>query len=167
MMNSETTLYEQFIEEMERNGFRKNFVNIEEKDVMLSNDDEVIYVTANDCEAISIKGIRESKIRGKIQTRPHQISLKVYDYNYTEAKSEDTIQFSVTEFRRVGLPTIDPDASFHTIYYHYPYTSEKLKLKKGMVITKNKRLELRIMRKGKPIKIGKFGIKIECDKWYL
>ena len=31
---------------------------------------------------------------------------------------------------------------------------------------KNKRLEIRIIRNGEILKIGKFEIKIECDKWF-
>lgn len=161
----ELTLYDKFVEEMNKTGLRKVFANLEEKDVTLSDDDEVIYITIKDCQAISIKGIRESTIRGKLFVHPHYMSIKIYDYNYQEAKPEDAVQFSVAELKKSGLSS--PEWP-HIIYYHYPYrvASSKLKLKKGIVITKNKRLELRIMRNGSPLKIGKFALKIECDKWF-
>lgn len=159
----ETTLYEKFTDEMERQGFRKVFANLDEKDVTISENDEVIYITIKD-GPISIKGIREAKLRGKLLTHPHYIYLKIYDYNYEEAKPEDAVQFSITELGK-GLSNEDR----HVIYYHYPYRTvvAKLGLKRGVVITKDKRLEIRIMRDGSPLKIGKFEINIECHKWYM
>lgn len=173
----EETLYEQFVQQMEKIGLRKEFSILEEKDVTLSDSDEIIYVTipigtngrttgTNSYSTISIKGIQEASIKGKIKARPHYISMKIYGYDGEEAKPEDAVQFSITEFKK-GLPTAS-EISSHVVYYHYPYrtVSEKLKLKKGIVITKDRRLEIRIMRNGAPLKIAKFEIKIECDKWY-
>lgn len=161
-------LYEQFITEMERTGLKKVFTNLEEKDVGLSDDDKAIYVTTKDCQAISIKGIRESTIGGKLSIHPHYIRMKIFGYGGNEMIPEDTVQFSIAELKRSGLPTSSPDEWSHVIYYHYPYrtVSSKLKFKKGIVLTKNKRLEVRIIRNGESLKIAKFEIKIECDKWY-
>jgi len=163
----EETLYQQFVYQMEKIGLRKESSILEEKDVTLSDSDEVIYITIpNSYSTISIKGIQDASIRGKIKTRPHHISMKIYGYDGEEAKPEDAVQFSITEFKK-GLPTA-LEASSHVVYYHYPYriVSEKLRLKKGIVITKDRRLEIRIMRNSVPLKIAKFEIKIECDKWY-
>ena len=161
-------LYEQFVEEMERSGLKKIFANLDEKDVGLSEDDDIIFITPKDCQAISIKGIRESTIRGKIITRPHYIYMKIYEEGGKEMMSEDAIQFSIATLKKSGLPTLTPDEWSHVVYYHFPYrvVSSKLKFKKGIVLTKNKRLEIRIIRNGEPLKIAKFEIKIECDKWY-
>lgn len=157
------TLYDKLIEEMEKYGFRKVFANLDEKDVTISDEDDAIYITIKDSQSISIKGIREAKVRGKLLTHPHYIYLKVYDYNYEEAKPEDAVQFSITELGK----TLEKKEN-HVVYYHYPYRKvvTKLGLKKGVVITKDKRLEIRIIRDGKPLKIGKFEINIECHKWY-
>lgn len=167
----EDTLYEQFIYHMEKIGLRKEFSILEEKDVTLSGDDEVIYITipktGNDnYSTISIKGIKEASIRGRIMTHPYYIFMKVYGYDGEDAKPEDTVQFSITEFKK-GLPTAS-EINSHAVYYNYPYrvASEKLRLKRGIVITKDRRLEIRIMRNSVPLKIAKFEIKIECDKWY-
>lgn len=164
----QTTLYEQFVEEMERSGLKKVFSNLDEKDVELSDDDDIIYITPKDCQAISIKGIRESTIRGKLLTRPHYIYMKIYGDDGKEMVPEDAIQFSIATLKKSGLPTLIPDEWSHVIYYHYPYraVSSKLKFKKGIVLTKNKRLEIRIIRNGEPLKIAKLEIKIECDKWF-
>lgn len=171
----EITLYEQFICEMEKVGLRKEFATLEEKDVTLSEDDEVIYVAipitgvvpeVNSYNTISIKGIRESSIRGRIKTHPYHISVKIYDYKGEEAKPEDAVQFSITEFKK-GLPS-SQEVQSHVIYYHYPYriASDKLRFKRGIMITKGRRLEIRIMRNGVPLKIAKFALKMECDKWF-
>lgn len=162
------TLYEQFVAEMERSGFKKIFTRLIEKDIELSDNDCIIYVTPKDCEVISIKGIRESTVIGKLLTHPHYANMKIYGYDGNEMLSEDTVQFSIATLRRSGLPTLYSDKWSHTIYYRYPYrtVSSKLKFKKGIVITKNKRLEIRIMREGKFLKIGKLDINMECDKWY-
>jgi len=167
----EETLYEQFVHQMEKIGLIKEFSILEEKDVALSDSDEVIYVTIPACtnnnySTISIKGIQEASIQGKIKTRPHHISMKAYGYDGEEAKPEDAVQFSITEFKK-GLPTAS-EISSHVVYYHYPYrtVSEKLRLKKGIVITKDRRLEIKILRNSVPLKIAKLELKIECDKWY-
>lgn len=169
----EDTLYEQFIYHMEKIGLRKEFSILEEKDVALSGDDEVIYITIpktgnNNYGTISIKGVRESVVRGKLSTHPHYIRMKIYGYDGNEIMPEDTVQFSIAELKKSGLPTLSADKWSHVIYYHYPYrtASSKLKFKKGIVLTKNKRLEIRIIRNGEPLKIAKFEINIECDKWY-
>ncbi|MBU0895968.1 MAG: hypothetical protein KJ584_05165 [Candidatus Omnitrophica bacterium] len=153
---------------MERTGLKKVFTNLDEKYVELSDDDDIIYITAKDCNAISIRGIRESAIGGKLSTYPHYIRIKIYGYNGVEILPEDTVQFSIAELKKSGLPTLFPDKWPHVVYYHYPYrtVSSKLKLKKGIVLTKNKRLEIRIIRNGESLKVAKFEIKIECDKWY-
>ncbi len=162
------TLYEQFVTEMEMTGLKKVFTNLDEKYVELSDDDDIIYITAKDCKAISIKGVRESVVRGKLSTHPHYIRMKIYGYDGNEIMPEDTVQFSIAELKKSGLPTLSADKWSHVIYYHYPYrtASSQLKFKKGIVLTKNKRLEIRIIRNGEPLKIAKFEIKIECDKWY-
>lgn len=164
----QTTLYQQFVTEMEMTGLKKVFTYLYDKDVELSDDDDIIYITPKDCRAISIKGIRESTIRGKLLTHPHYINMKIYGYDGSEMLPGDTVQFSIAELKRSGLPTLSPNKWPHVIYYHYPYrtASFKLKLKKGIVLTKNKRLEIRVIRNEKPLKIAKFEIKIECDKWY-
>jgi len=164
----QTTLYQQFVEKMEMTGLKKVFANLDEKYVELSGDDDIIYITTKDCQAISIKGVRESTISGKLSTHPHYIRMKIYGYDGNEIMPEDTVQFSIAELKKSGLPTLSPDKWSHVIYYHYPYrtASSKLKFKKGIVLTKNKRLEIRIIRNGEPLKIAKFEIKIECDKWY-
>lgn len=160
------TLYEQFIEEMERSGFKKVFTILDEKDLELS-DDTIICIAPKNCQAISIKGVRESTVRGKLLTKPHYIYIKIYGDDGKEMMPEDTVQFSIATFKKSGLPTLIPHTWSHVIYYHYPYrVSSKLKFKKGMVLMKNKRLEIRVIRNGEQLKIAKFEIKIECDKWY-
>lgn len=163
----ETTLYEQFVYEMEKIGLRKKFSILEEKDVTLSDDDETIYITVNGCHILTIKGIKESMIRGKIITPPYYFSIKIHGYDGKELIPEDTVQFSITEFRKSGFPT-DSDIRSHVIYYHYPYSiaSSKLRFKRGIIITKDRRLEIKVMRNRELLKIAKFELKIECDKWY-
>ncbi len=157
------TIYDKFTEEMNKRGLKKVFSNLDERDVYLSDDDEVINVTIKNCQMITIRGIRESSIKGKLLVHPYYTSLKVFDYNNEEAKPEDAVQFGISELKRSGLP----GEWSRIIYYHFPYkAASRLKLKKGVAITKNKNLEIKIMRNGSPIKIGKFEIKIECDKWY-
>jgi len=167
----EETLYEQFIYCMEKIGLKREFSILEDKDVILSDDDKVIYIEVpkdgiDRIDTISIKGIQEASIRGRMITHPYYITLKVYGYGGEEAKQEDTVQFSITEFKKGALSS--KEISSHIVYYHYPYriASGKLRLKRGIVITKDRRLEIRIIRNGEAIKIGKFSIKIECDKWY-
>ena len=164
----QTTLYEQFIEEMERTGLNKVFTILDDKSAELSDDDTIISIKAKDCQAISIKGVRESTLNGKLITHPHYINMKIYGYDGGEMMPEDTVQFSIAELTKSGLPTLSPEKWSHVIYYHYPYrlVLSKLKFKKGIVLTKNKRLEIRIMRNGYQLKIGKFEIKVECDKWF-
>lgn len=163
----ETTLYEQFVYEMEKIGLRKKFSVLEEKDITLSDGDEVIYITVNDCHILTIKGIKESMIRGKIITPPYYVSMKVYGYDGEEMMPEDTVQFSITEFKTSGFPTA-PEIRSHIIYYHYPYSvaSSKLRLKRGIIITKDRRLEMRVMRNRDLLKIAKLELKMECDKWF-
>jgi hypothetical protein len=167
----EETPYEQFISQMEKVGLRKEFSTLEEKDVTLSEDDEVIYIAIpatgiNNYRAISIRGIKEASIKGRIIIHPYDITVKVYGYGGEEAKPEDSVQFSITEFKK-GLPSVQETDS-HIVYYNYPYriASSKVRLKKGIIVTKDRRLEIRVMRDSVPLKIAKFGIKIECDKWY-
>lgn len=163
----QTTLYEQFVEEMERSGLKKVFTILDEKDLELSDGDDIIYITPKNCQAISIKGVRESTVKGTLLTNPHYIYIKIYGDDGKEMAPEDTIQFSIATLKRSGLPTSIPDKWSHVIYYHYPYrVCSKLKFKKGIVLKKNKRLEIRIIRNGESTKIAKFEIKIECDKWY-
>lgn len=161
------TVYEQFIDEMERNGFRKVRSAIDEIYAKLSDDDETISVTAHDCHMITIKGIRESTTRDRKVTPPHLISMKIYSDGGKEAEPNDAVQFSVVSLEHKGLPTMEPD--MHTIiYYHYPYRAmlAGVKLKKGIAITKDKRFEIKIFRQSNRLKIGKFDLKLECDKWF-
>jgi hypothetical protein len=161
------TLYEQFVEEMERSGFKKVFTTLDEKDMELSDNDDIIYIVPKNCNFISIKGVRESTIKGKLLTDPYYICIKIYGDDGKEMIPEDTIQFSIATLKKSGLPTLTPDRWSHIIYYQYPYRpSSKLKFKKGIVLTKNKRLEIRIIRNGKLMKIAKLEINVECDKWY-
>lgn len=165
----EETPYEQFVSHMKKIGLRKEFSILEEKDVALSEDEEIIYITiptTGKYNTVSIKGIKEASIGGRIVTHPYYIFMRIYGYDGEEAKPEDTIQFSITEFKK-GLPTAS-DIKSHIIYYNYPYSiaSKRLRLKKGIIITKDRRLEIKIVRKGKPIKIGKIEMKMECDKWF-
>lgn len=162
------TLYEQFVEEMERSGLKKVFTVLEEKDVGLSDNDDTIIVAAKDCQAISIRGIRESMIMGKLLTHPYYIRMKIYGDGGIEMAPGYTVRFGMAELKKSGLPTLSPDMWSHVVYYYYPYrlVSSKLKLKKGIVITKDKRLEIKIERNGELLKIAKFDIRIECDKWY-
>ncbi len=161
------TAYDQFVNQMEDNGLRKEFTILEEKDVDISDDDEAIYVTIGKCHMISIKGLRESSARGKIISHPYYMSIKIYGNDGQEALSEDAVQFSITEFKRAALPTV-PESRSHIVYYNYPYSivSSKLRLKRGIVITKDRRLEIRVIRNNSPLKIGKISLKIECDKWF-
>lgn len=161
------TVYEQFIDEMEKNGFRKVRSVIDEIYAKLSDDDETISVAAHDCHMITIKGIRESTTRDRKVTPPHLISMKIYSDNGKELRSDDTIQFSIVELKHKGLPTMEPDVH-SVVYYHYPYRAmlAGVKLKKGIAITKDKRLEIKIFRSSNRLKIGKFEMHLECDKWF-
>lgn len=162
----ETTPYEQFVFQMEKTGLRKEFIILEEKDVKLSEDDSVIYITNNNCNAISIKGINEASARGRILNHPYYISIKIFGNDGKEVLPEDAVQFSITEFNSTALPTA-PEIRSHVIYYHYPYSSaSRIRLKRGIVITKDRRLEIRVIRNGTPLKIAKVELKIECDKWF-
>ncbi len=163
------TLYDQFVEEMVKAGFKKVFAKLDEKDIGLSDNEDIIYILPKDCQAISIRGIRESTISGKLLIHPHYVQIRVYGYNGEEIMPEDAVQFSIATLKKSGLPTLSPDQWSHVIYYHYPYrlATSKLKFKKGIVITKDKRLEIRIIRNGEPLKIAKFEIKLECDKWLI
>ena len=162
------TKYEQFIDKMEMNGFRKNHSTLNEIYAKLSDDDEVISISAIDCHMITIKGIKESITGDKKETPPHELHMKIFSDGGKELEPDDAIQFSIVETKRKGLPTMDPDTSI-LIYYHYPYrtVSSKygIKFKKGISITKDKRLDLKIFRGSENIKIGKFEMSLECDKW--
>ncbi len=162
-------MYEQFIEEMEMNGFRKVHSNIDEIYVKLSDDDNIISISALDCHMITIKGIRESKRGDGNDTLPHRIFMKIYSDDGKELEEGDTIQFSIVNIERTGLPTINP-GKHCCIYYHYPYRTISSKagvaFKKGIAITKDKTLEIRILRGPKKLAIGKFEIILECDKWF-
>lgn len=165
----EDSIYGLFLDEMQKSGFEKIHFKIQENDVEISGDDESIYIVARDCRAFSIRGIRESKTRNIISSKPHSIYIKAYDYNGEEAKPNDAVRFSIIEVdRSSGLPT-DSQNRKHIIFYHYPYSTlsgkKFLGIKKGIVITKDKKLEIKIIRNGKPIKIGKLELIIECDKW--
>lgn len=163
-----STIYEQFIEEMENNGFRKVRYVIDEIYANLSDDDEAISVTAHDCHMITIKGIKESKATNGIVTTPHNIYMKIYDDDGKELEHNDMVQFSIAEYIRKGLPTVGQRENC-CIYYSYPYRSVSsgagVKLKKGIAITKDKRFDIKAIRKASPLKIGKFELAIECDKW--
>lgn len=171
IINQCKTLYDEFIEEMKSAGFRKIFSHIEEYEhnVSLSEDDKIITVSSNDCEMISIKGMRESLIRGKSKSRPYYITMKVYDYNNEEAKCDDTVQFAITEIKKPGLLSLSKNIN-RVIYYRYPYevisALPGLRFKKGITITADKILEIGIMRNNIPLKIGKFELLMECDKWF-
>lgn len=162
-------MYEQFIEEMEMNGFRKVHSRIDEIYARLSDDDNVVSISALDCHMITIKGIRESKRGDANDTLPHRIFMKIYSENGKELEGGDTIQFSIVSIERTGLPTVDPVAHC-CVYYHYPYrtisSKEGVAFKKGIAITKDKRLEIRILRGPNKLAIGKFEIILECDKWF-
>lgn len=162
----ETVIYDLFIEEMENSGFVRVPSKIEENEVELAEDDEAIYIKTEhlkNCNAFSIKGIRESKNENKIVERPHNIYLKIYDYDRKEARPEDAIRFAIIGTKRsTGQSSV--------IYYHYPYellsSGKFIGIKKGMMITKDEKLEIKVIRGKEPIKIGKFELIIECDKWY-
>lgn len=165
----EDSIYDLFLDEMQKSGFKKIDFKIKENDVELSDDDESIYVVIRDCRALSIKGIRESKTRNIMSSKPHSIYIKAYDYNGEEARPKDTVRFSIIEVdRSSGFPTGSQNRR-HTIFYYYPYSSlsgkKFLGIKKGIVITKDKKLEIKIIRDGKSVKIGKLELIIECDKW--
>ena len=161
------TKYEQFIDEMEKNGFKKERSVINEIYATLSEDDETISVAAHDCHMITMKGMRESARGDGTVTPIHHIYMEIYDYHREKMNDNDTIQFAVAEFRKKGLPTEEPEVH-RTIYYHYPYRSVALgaKFKKGFAITKDKILEMKIIRSSKPVKIGRFSMELECDKWF-
>ena len=163
------TMYEQFIEEMELNGFRKVHSKIDEIYAKLSDDDNIISISALDCHMVTIKGIRESKSGDGYDTLPHRIFMKIYSEDGKELESGDTIQFSIVSIERTGLPTVDP-GKHCCIYYHYPYraiSSERgITLKKGIAIIKDKRLEFKMFRRSELLKIWKFEMSLECDKWF-
>ncbi len=161
-----TTRYEQFIGEMEKNGFLKVRSVIDEIYADLSDDDETISITARDCHMITIKGIKESTMADGRVTIPHNIYMKIYSNDGKELDNKDTVQFSITELRRREL-----SKNIHCcVYYNYPYGSVSagtgIKLKKGISIVKDKKLNIKAMRKSTPLKIWKFELMIECDKWF-
>ena len=161
-----TTKYEQFIDEMERNGFRKVHSVIDEIYARLSDEDDIISITAHDCHMMTIKGMKESKREDGSTTPVHKLFMKIYGEGGKELEHNDTIQFSIAESIHKGLPTMDKDI-YRCIYYQYPYRSLPLgiKFKKGIAITKDKRLDIKIFRDSKPVKVGKFVLELECDKW--
>ena len=146
------TIYERFIEEMEIHGFRKVHSILDETYTKLSDNDDIVSITAIDCHMVTIKGMIES-IRGKGEsTPPHHMFMKIYSEDGKELEPEDTLQFSIISLERKGLPTEGRDGRC-CVYYHYPYrsvSSEKSKgiaLKKGIAITKDKRLEIKFLRR--------------------
>ncbi len=161
------TIYEQLIEEMEKNGFRKVHSVIDEIYADLSEDDETISITARDCHMITIMGVKDSRMGHGLGTSPHNISMKIYGYDGKELMRNDTIQFGMVKLIRQGLPTMKPDM-YTTIYYHFPYRLLSLgtRFKKGIAITKDKILEIRIFRNSDRLKIAKFDLVLECDKWF-
>jgi len=162
-------MYEQFIEEMEMNGFRKVHSKIDEIYAKLSDDDNMISISALDCHMITIKGIRESKRGDGNDTLPHHIFMKIYSDDGKELEEGDTIQFSIVSIERTGLPSVNP-GKHCCVYYHYPYRTISSKtgvaFKKGIAITKDKTLEIRIFRGPNKLAIGKFEIILSCDKWF-
>lgn len=164
------TIYEQFIYEMEMNGFKKIHSVLDENYSKLSDNDDIISVAALDCHMITIKGIKESITVDKKETPPHKLHMKIYSDGGKELEPNDAIQFSIVELKkRSGLPTLEPDINC-CIYYHYPYKSISskagIKFKKGIAITKDKRLEMKIFRGFNLLKIGKYEMNLECDKWF-
>jgi hypothetical protein len=161
------TLYEQFIDKMENGGFRKVHSVIDEIYAGLSEDDEVISITARDCHMITIRGIKDSTRGNSLGSSPHNISMKIYGYDGKELEPNDTIQFGITTLTYKGLPTQEPD-KHTTIYYHYPYrvVSVGAKFKKGISISKDKILEIAIFRNSNRLKIAKFDLELECHKWF-
>ena len=163
------TRYERFIEEMELNGFRKVHSTIDEFYAQLSDNDDIISISAIDCHMITIKGILESIREKGVSTPPHNIFMKIYSEDGKELEPDDTVQFSIVSFGRRGLPTADKNGNC-CVYYHYPYraiSSEKgITLKKGIAIVKDKRLEFKMFRRSELLKIWKFEMSLECDKWF-
>ncbi len=163
------TKYEQFIDKMETNGFRKIHSFLDEIYARLSDDDDTISIAAHDCHMITIKGIRESITGDKRTTPPHSLNMKIYSDGGKELEPNDSIQFSIVELERKGIPTMKPDVH-STIYYHYPYraisSKSGIKFKKGIAINKDRRLEMRVYRCSSRLKIGKFEMKLECHKWF-
>lgn len=168
----EDTIYDLLIEEMEKN-FVRIPSKINENEIELSDNDESILITPRplDCDTISIRGIRESKIKKILSSKPHSIFIKLYDYNGEEVLPNDTVRFSIIEPNKQASPCeqISPENVKRTVFYHYPYSllsgGKFLGFKKGIVITKEKKLEIKFIRNGKPIKIGKLELIIECDRW--
>ena len=161
------TLYERLIDEMEKSGFGKVRSIIDEIYADLSEDDETISVTAHDCHMITIKGIKDSERGNGLGSSPYKISMKIYGYDGKELEPRDTIQFGIAKLTYQGLPTVKPDIHT-TIYYHFPYRVISLgtTFKKGIVITKDKILEIRIFRNSNILKIAKFDLELHCDKWF-
>jgi hypothetical protein len=161
------TIYEQFIDEMQKGGFGKARSIIDEIYADLSGDDETISVTARDCHMITIRGVKDSTRGNGLGSSPHKISMKIYGYDGKELADDDTIQFGISTLIYKGLPTMDPD-KYTTIYYHFPYRiiSIGTTFKKGIAITKDKTFEIKIFRRSNRLKIGKFDLELECDKWF-
>lgn len=161
------TLYERLIDEMEKSGFGKIRSVIDEIYAGLSEDDETISITAHDCHMITVRGIKDSTRGHGLGSSPHNISMKIYGYDGKELEPNDTIQFGIAKLTYQGLPTMKPDIHT-TIYYNYPYrvVSVGAKFKKGIAITKDKILEIRIFRNSNRLKIAKFDLELQCDKWF-
>jgi hypothetical protein len=161
------TLYEQFIDKMESDGFRKIRSLIDETYADLSEDDETISVTARDCHMITIRGEKDSIRRYGSRSSPYSISMKIYGYDGKQLESSDTVQFGITKLTYKGLPTIKPD-KYTIIYYNFPYRviHAGAKFKKGIAITKDKILEIMVFRNSSRLKIAKFDLELECDKWF-
>lgn len=154
---------------MEMNGFRKVHSILDEIYAKLSDNDDIISIAALDCHMITIKGIKESITEDKKETVPYILRMKIYSYDGKELEPNDTIQFSIVEMIKKELPTMKPDVH-SSIYYQYPYRAISsragIKFKKGIAITKDKILEMKIFRGFTPLKIGKFEMNLECDKWF-
>lgn len=161
------TLYEQFIDKMESGGFRKVRSVIDEIYAGLSDDDETISITARDCHMITIRGVKDSTRGNGLGSSPHNISMKIYGYDGKELESNDAVQFGISKLIYRGLPTEEPDIHT-TIYYNFPYRliSVGAKFKKGIAIDKDKILEIGIFRNSNRLKIAKFDLDLECDKWF-
>ncbi len=161
------TLYEQFIDKMESDGFRKVRSIIDETYAGLSEDDETIFITAHNCHMITIRGVKDSTRRSGLRSSPYNISMKIYGYDGKELESSDTVQFGITTLTYKGFRTEEPDIHT-TIYYNFPYRviSVGAKFKKGISITKDKILEIRVFRSSNRLKIAKFDLVLECDKWF-
>lgn len=166
------SIYEQFIEALQNLGLRHEHSFLKENDdnVIISEDDETIFIKPVDCKSISIKGSRESIAKGRgMVGDPHRICLKIYDYENKEIQPTDTIQFGIIESYRDGHELSSLDKIVKTIQFRYPYklgSEGRIYLKRGVMLTKNKMLEIKVTRLSEPLKMWKIRLSLECDKWY-